>query len=71
MPIMSVVPPPPVIDSPCVRNCCLDDDDICLGCGRSLQEITRWSTSNDASKQVILLAAAERRELTERRQRQF
>ena len=50
------------IESPCVRNCCLNDDDVCLGCGRSLQEITRWSTSNDSSKQMILIAAAERRE---------
>ncbi|WP_229837607.1 DUF1289 domain-containing protein [Cellvibrio zantedeschiae] len=52
-----------IIDSPCVRNCCLNDDDICLGCGRSLQEITRWSTSTDAGKEAILLAAAERRQL--------
>lgn len=65
---MSLLPPPTLIDSPCVRNCCLDDDDICLGCGRSLQEITRWSTSNDAGKRVILLAAAERRQLTQMRQ---
>lgn len=58
---MSVLPPANSIDSPCIRNCCLDDDDICLGCGRSLQEITRWSTSDDMSKTAILLAAAERR----------
>ncbi|WP_239649575.1 DUF1289 domain-containing protein [Methylocucumis oryzae] len=23
------------IDSPCVRNCCLNNDDVCLGCFRS------------------------------------
>ncbi|MEO1926243.1 MAG: DUF1289 domain-containing protein, partial [Gammaproteobacteria bacterium] len=23
------------IQSPCVRNCCLNEDDICLGCRRS------------------------------------
>ncbi|MEB5521801.1 DUF1289 domain-containing protein, partial [Vibrio cholerae] len=21
--------------SPCVRHCCLDDKDICIGCGRT------------------------------------
>lgn len=62
VPIMSI-PPPTVIDSPCIRNCCLDDDDICLGCGRSLSEITRWSTTTNANKQIILAAAAERRQL--------
>nr|WP_254619459.1 DUF1289 domain-containing protein [Vibrio metschnikovii] len=25
--------------SPCVRHCCLDDKDICIGCGRTLDEI--------------------------------
>jgi len=65
---MSSLSSPTLIDSPCVRNCCLDDNDICLGCGRNLQEITRWSTSNDAGKQAILLAAAERRQLTQARQ---
>ena len=49
-----------VVESPCVRNCCLNDDDICLGCFRSLTEITRWSTANNQSKQDILQAAAQR-----------
>lgn len=63
MPVIS-----PIIESPCVRNCCLNDDDICLGCGRSLQEITRWSASSDADKQITLIAAAERRRLIRLRQ---
>lgn len=29
--------------SPCVSICTLDDDDVCVGCGRSLDEITQWS----------------------------
>lgn len=28
--------------SPCVRNCCLDENDICLGCYRSLSETLNW-----------------------------
>ena len=27
---------PPSVESPCVRNCCLDDDNVCIGCGREL-----------------------------------
>ena len=29
--------------SPCISVCTLDDDDRCLGCGRSLEQITRWT----------------------------
>ena len=49
------------VESPCVRNCCLNDADICVGCFRSLEEITRWSLVNDATKQYILEQATERR----------
>ena len=56
------------IDSPCVRNCCLNDDDVCLGCGRSLGEITAWSVASEIAKKIILEAAAERRRLMSWRQ---
>jgi uncharacterized protein len=59
-----------IVESPCIRNCCLDDDDICLGCGRSLTEITRWSAADAATKQAILAAAAERKALIVLRQKQ-
>jgi predicted Fe-S protein YdhL (DUF1289 family) len=48
--------------SPCIRNCCLDDDDTCLGCFRSLEEIKVWSTASDAERSVILQNAGRRRE---------
>ena len=48
------------VESPCVRNCCLDDDDVCLGCLRTLGEITAWSGASDADRTAILVAAAER-----------
>jgi predicted Fe-S protein YdhL (DUF1289 family) len=48
------------VDSPCVRNCCLDQADICIGCGRALHEITQWSTSNDSEKKQILADAEQR-----------
>ena len=48
------------ITSPCVRNCCLDDQDICLGCHRTLEEITAWGEADNARRRAICEAAAER-----------
>ncbi len=42
------------IQSPCVRRCCLDDDDICLGCHRSITEIMGWNEADEAERQRIL-----------------
>ncbi|MBW5444441.1 DUF1289 domain-containing protein [Vibrio cholerae] len=38
-----------------VRHCCLDDKDICIGCGRTLDEICRWSSVTNSEKQDILI----------------
>jgi hypothetical protein len=41
--------------SPCVRICTLDANRTwCLGCGRTLKEIGRWSTLSNETKQAIL-----------------
>jgi len=42
------------VPSPCVRNCCLDENDICLGCFRSISEILRWSEATEEEKRAIL-----------------
>lgn len=44
----------PNITSPCVRNCCLNADDVCLGCFRSLEEIVGWSQSTELQKLEII-----------------
>lgn len=49
------------VPSPCVRNCCLDERDVCLRCGRSLDEIKVWSEAGDAERLGILERAAARR----------
>ena len=49
------------IESPCVRNCCLDQDDICLGCFRHLNEIIAWSSASAQDKKAILQRCAQRR----------
>jgi predicted Fe-S protein YdhL (DUF1289 family) len=49
------------VESPCVRNCCLDEKDICLGYFRSLAEITQWSTVTELTQREILLNSAKRK----------
>jgi predicted Fe-S protein YdhL (DUF1289 family) len=50
------------VRSPCVSICALDDQDLCIGCQRSADEITRWGRmSNDERRQVIALAEARAR----------
>ncbi|MFC3153182.1 DUF1289 domain-containing protein [Litoribrevibacter euphylliae] len=49
------------IPSPCVRNCCLDGQDVCIGCFRTYEEILEWSGASEQRKQEILARASERR----------
>jgi len=44
-------------ESPCIRNCCLDENDICLGCFRSIVEITQWNLVDEQSKIEFLKKA--------------
>ncbi|WP_083935237.1 DUF1289 domain-containing protein [Amphritea japonica] len=41
-------------NSPCTRNCCLNEKEICLGCYRSLEEILAWHTASEAERNKIL-----------------
>ncbi len=42
------------VASPCVHVCALDDEDICIGCQRSVAEITRWSHMDNAERRQVL-----------------
>ncbi|MEQ1601408.1 MAG: DUF1289 domain-containing protein [Methylophilaceae bacterium] len=50
------------VQSPCIRNCCLDEQDICLGCFRSLEEIKNWSLANVIEQRLILDNASFRKQ---------
>ncbi len=40
--------------SPCVRNCCLNDEELCLGCYRHIDEIVGWrALTVEEQKQVL------------------
>lgn len=51
----------PSIESPCVRNCCLNGEDVCMGCGRHLEEILKWHRATDIERSAILERALKRR----------
>ncbi|MEP1869041.1 MAG: DUF1289 domain-containing protein, partial [Paraglaciecola sp.] len=38
------------VTSPCVRNCCLDKQDMCVGCYRLIDEILIWGQADDHRK---------------------
>jgi predicted Fe-S protein YdhL (DUF1289 family) len=56
-----------VIESPCNRVCTLDPvSGLCLGCGRSLDEIMRWTQMTD-SERARVVAELDRRPTARRR----
>ncbi|UTW00774.1 DUF1289 domain-containing protein [Marinomonas rhizomae] len=44
----------PNIKSPCIRQCCLDGDDVCVGCYRTITEIMDWQKSTQSQKLEVL-----------------
>jgi len=48
------------VRSPCVNVCALNQNDVCIGCQRTGEEIRCWSTMTDAERQEVLLKVAER-----------
>lgn len=52
----------PTVDAPCVRNCCLDEHDVCLGCGRHFDEIRQWHDLSVEQRRELLEVAAQRRQ---------
>lgn len=51
------------VASPCVHVCALDEEDICIGCQRNVDEITRWSRmDNDERRQVLQVCHARARD---------
>jgi predicted Fe-S protein YdhL (DUF1289 family) len=49
-----------VIASPCIEVC-RTENGLCTGCLRTLDEITVWSTADDAQRLQILDAVRQRR----------
>ena len=49
------------VKSPCIEVCSLDDQDVCIGCYRTADEIIEWFSASDERKRIILSAVNERR----------
>ena len=39
--------------SPCVRICTLNTENVCIGCGRNTEELKNWATFSDETKRTI------------------
>ena len=50
------------VESPCVRNCCLNEKDVCLGCFRHIDEIVGWQSFTLPKKNDILDKCTKRKE---------
>lgn len=49
------------VASPCVGVCVIGDDDLCVGCARTLDEIAGWGTASFAARRAVLAALPGRR----------
>ena len=50
------------METPCIRNCTLDDRDVCVGCKRTLDEIMRWTAMSDAERRTVMAELPDRRQ---------
>jgi len=45
----------PAIETPCVKTCTLDPRSrLCLGCGRTIEEIARWTLMSTENRTLIM-----------------
>ena len=49
------------VPSPCNNVCRLNQDQICVGCGRNVEEICDWSQADAERRREICLAARARK----------
>lgn len=48
------------IKSPCISVCALNDDGVCIGCWRDVEEIAGWREFSNPQKQEVLKKAVAR-----------
>jgi predicted Fe-S protein YdhL (DUF1289 family) len=44
------------VPSPCIDICRLDNQGLCVGCRRTIDEIAEWSRASEARRREILRA---------------
>ena len=50
------------VATPCVKICIIDDDGLCVGCARTLDESAGWGTLSDERRRAVMMALPSRRE---------
>jgi len=43
------------------KKCCLDENDICMGCFRSLDDMKQWHKASRSEKEKVLSLAKQRK----------
>lgn len=51
--MVDIMPTEIKLASLCCRKCCLDDQDICIGCFRTIKEICAWNASDNAERLLV------------------
>jgi len=45
----------PIVESPCVSICVMDEaTGWCIGCGRTLDEIARWGSTDQSDRDAVM-----------------
>jgi len=48
------------VKSPCIGICACNEDDICIGCGRTKNEVANWIYLTEEHKKEIIKKCKER-----------
>ena len=56
------LPSRPAVASPCIKVCVLDARQVCVGCGRTIDEIAQWSRLTEEQRRLVVDRAQQRRE---------
>lgn len=51
----------PAVPSPCISLCRLDEQKVCLGCFRHVEDIREWCSADDQRRRVIVAQAEQRK----------
>jgi len=55
----------PAVASPCISTCRLDEQKVCLGCFRHVEDIREWRSADDERRRQICAGAQKRRALSD------
>jgi predicted Fe-S protein YdhL (DUF1289 family) len=51
----------PAVPSPCISICRLDEQKVCRGCWRHVEDIREWRAADDDRRRQICATAAQRK----------